>query len=56
MSHRRRKKAVNDIENNIFTIFLLGVSTQDGGKRERSDVGYCYKMKVWTDFGKVRVR
>ena len=26
------------MENNVFTIFLLGTSTQDSGKRERSDV------------------
>ena len=26
------------MKNNIFTIFLLGTSTQDGGKKERSDV------------------
>jgi len=26
------------MENNVFAIFLLGTSTQDGGKRERSNV------------------
>ena len=31
-------KAVIEEENNVFTNSLVGISIQDGGKRERSDV------------------
>ena len=41
-------KAVKEVENNVFVNSLIGITIQDGSKRERS---MCVTIDMWPSCG-----